>query len=139
MNKRLTFNKITRWIIFLIALLPIVSIFVVFSKLQFTADGSNSSGALIYGNPLSNFYMAISGVYNYLLHSVSNLPWYSSLMHILREAGFMGGNSDTMLINFAYAYFNYLFELMFLDLVFQCFTFFISLIRHAVEKLGGDF
>ena len=83
--------------------------------------------------------MSIGGVYNYLLHSVTSLPWYHSLMQILRDAGFMGGSTDTMLINFAYAYFNYLFELMFLDLVFQCFTFFISLIRHAVEKLGGDF
>ena len=139
MTKRLTFNKITRWVIFLIALLPIVSIFCIFFKLQFTADGSNSTGALIYGAPMQNFYMSVAGVYNYLLRSVTNLPWYHTLRGILREAGFMGGSADTMLINFAYAYFNYLFELMFLDLVFQCFTFFISLIRNAVEKLGGDF
>lgn len=134
MTKRLTFNKITRCILFLLALLPIFALVAVFLKVHFI-DTQNITATSL-GKEFDN---ALYYVLSLLYPSINSLPWFINLKTILTNAGFLGQTMNSNLIYFVYCYFNYLFEIMFLDLVFQCFTFFISLIRHAVEKLGGDF
>lgn len=134
MTKRLTFNKITRIILFLFALLPFIALFAIFIKVHFVETESALTDSVS-----KQFEYCWNFVSNGVYFSVYKLPWYDSLKNILVRYGFMGIAPDNRYISFAYTYLNYLFELMFLDLVFQCFTFFISLIRHAVEKLGGDF
>lgn len=133
MTKRLTFNKINRWIIFILALVPILFVLLSVLKLHFADTETIGMEKVI-----EEFSISFNSV-NLLLHqAVSEIPWYDSLYQILSRAGFTGSSGDVLVL-LCYNYFNYLFELMFLDLVFQCFTFFISLIRNAVEKLGGDF
>lgn len=134
MTKRLTFNKINRWIIFILALLPFIFLFGSFFKAKFPETTSN-----ITNSTFDAFSVSFALTNNALVDCVSKLPWFNSLHTILRNAGFLGNHRSPDFINFVYCYLNYLFEIMFLDLVFQCFTFFISLIRNAVEKLGGDF
>ena len=135
MTKRLTFNKINRWIIFILALLPFICLLWCFLKVQFIETEEVTPNTAFQA-----FNISLSLTNNALSDCVGKLPWLRSLLDILLRYGFLGNHTNQPdFILFAYLYFNYLFEIMFLDLVFQCFTFFISLIRNAVEKLGGDF
>lgn len=134
MTKRLSFNKINKWIIFILALLPLIFLFGAFFKIKSTEPQSD-----LVNSYFDSFSTSLALTNNALVDCVSMLPWFNSLSNILRTSGFLGNHSSPDFISFVYCYLNYLFEIMFLDLVFQCFTFFISLIRNFVEKLGGDF
>lgn len=130
MNKRLTFNKITRWCVFCLALLPFVLLIFYRVKIHF-ADSSSSSGEDLE----ALFVHGFSFMNNILLSAVDYLPWYQPLFNILFDSKFIIADSLSSII---YNYFNYLVLLSFLDLIFYAFTFFLSLIRSFVNKFGGE-
>lgn len=130
MNKRVTFNKITRWVVFCLALLPFVLLVFYRVKIHF-ADSSSSSGEDLE----TLFVHGVSFMNNILVSAVDYLPWYQPLYNILFDSKFIVADSLSGII---YNYFNYLVLLSFLDLIFYAFTFFLSLIRSIVNKFGGD-
>jgi hypothetical protein len=130
MNKRVTFNKITRWVVFCLALLPFVLLVFYRVKIHF-ADSSSSSGEDLE----TLFVHGVSFMNNILVSAVDYLPWYLPLFNILFDSKFIVADSLSGII---YNYFNYLVLLSFLDLIFYAFTFFLSLIRSIVNKFGGD-
>lgn len=130
MNKRVTFNKITRWVVFCLALLPFVLLVFYRVKIHF-ADSSSSSGEDLE----TLFVHGFSFMNNILVSAVDYLPWYRPLFNILFDSKFIIADGLSSII---YNYFNYLVLLSFLDLIFYSFTFFLSLIRSIVNKFGGD-
>ena len=130
MNKRVTFNKITRWVVFCLALLPFVLLVFYRVKIHF-ADSSSSSGEDLE----TLFVHGVSFMNNILVSAVDYLPWYQPLYNILFDSKFIVADTLSGII---YNYFNYLVLLSFLDFIFYAFTFFLSLIRSIVNKFGGD-
>ena len=129
MNKRLTISRVHRWVYALLALLPFILIILMASKVFIDNSSTDVYKAVL---------QPINEVFTLLQDLTYHLPWYSRLFSILRNMCLAGDGIGTYVFQFIYSYFNYLVILSLVDLVFYAFTFFLSLIRSMVNKLGGE-
>lgn len=129
MNKRLTISRVHRWVYALLALLPFILIIII--------------GCKVYiDNPTQDVYQyvftPINKVFTILQDFSTYLPWFSPLISVFRQMHIIGSGNGAYLFYFIFNYMNYLVVLSLVDLIFYAFTFFLSLIRSMVNKLGGD-
>ena len=129
MNKRLTISRVHRWVYALLALLPFILIIFIGCKVYI--DNQNADVYQLVFTPINKVFTLLQDFSVYL-------PWYSSLISIFRNMGLVGQGSGAYVFYFIFNYLNYLVVLSLVDLVFYAFTFFLSLIRSMVNKLGGD-